>query len=324
MMFLSVVIPVYNVERYLKQCVESILAQTMQDFEIILVDDGSKDGSGALCDGFAANDKRIQVIHKENGGQALARNVGTEKAQGEYLIYIDSDDFIMDEHFFEKLQQAAGSGADIICYKFKKYYESPERYLDCPFTIPAFTAQEDIAARVEALVKHDAFYCAPWTKAMKRSLLTDHDVHFVSGLLSEDQQWYYEVILNAEHLEGIDECFIAYRQRENSTSGTWKIKNLTDTIDIIERMVQKIGESDKSEAYKTALMHSVAKLYCNLLIGYSRYTDKQKKQYRKKLKELSYLLKYNLNPRVKSFGKIYALCGFSGLMTGLSVLAKIR
>ena len=102
---ISVIVPVYKTEEYLKRCVDSILASTYENLEVILVDDGSPDNSGKICDEYAQKDSRIKVIHKENGGAADSRNVGTSQASGEYVVYIDSDDFIEDKGFFEELYQ---------------------------------------------------------------------------------------------------------------------------------------------------------------------------------------------------------------------------
>ena len=91
--FFSIIVPVYNVEKYLPQCVESILRQTYENFEVILVDDGAKDRSGEICDEFAAKDERVSVIHKQNGGSSSARNAGIQEAQGTYILFVDSDDY---------------------------------------------------------------------------------------------------------------------------------------------------------------------------------------------------------------------------------------
>ena len=124
-MFFSIILPIYNVEKYLKECVDSTQAQTFKDFEIILVDDGSKDSSPAICDELASQDDRIKVIHKPNGGQSTARNMGLENAEGKYIIYLDSDDFITSETFFEdvynKIQE---TDSDIVLYKYSKYFEA--------------------------------------------------------------------------------------------------------------------------------------------------------------------------------------------------------
>lgn len=99
----SFVIPIYNTEKYLNQCVDSLLCQTFNDFEIILVDDGSQDDSPQICDRYSEVDSRVKVIHKENGGQADARNIGTLQAQGDYIIFVDSDDFWLKEDCLEKI-----------------------------------------------------------------------------------------------------------------------------------------------------------------------------------------------------------------------------
>ena len=103
--FFSVIVPVYNVEKYLPECIESVLNQSFGDFELILVDDGTKDNSGVICDEYAQKDARVKVIHQDNAGQAVARNTGTDIAQGEYIIYLDSDDYICDSDFLSKLAE---------------------------------------------------------------------------------------------------------------------------------------------------------------------------------------------------------------------------
>lgn len=311
-------------ERYLIECVDSILSQTFTDFELILVNDGSIDGSPAICDEYAEKDARVKVIHKVNGGQAIARNIGTEAAKGTYIIYIDSDDYILANRFFESVYEKTKKEADVVCYKFRKYFEDEDQLKDCSFKIPEFNETDSAGKRIMALVSSDAFYCAPWTKAIKRSVLLKGDVRFEDGLLSEDQEWYYHVLINSEKIEGIDQSFIAYRQRRNSTSKSWDIKNLTDTIYIIKKWYKTIKDSELEHEYKTALLNSVAKLYCNLLIGYTRFNDSDKKKYYKDLKELSSLMQYHLNPRVNTFYKFYRIGGFSLLMLGLQIICKVR
>ena len=100
----SIIVPVYNVEKYLQRCIESILTQTETDFELLLIDDGSKDKSGLICDEYAQKDKRVNVIHKENGGVSSARNLGIEKANGEWICFIDADDYVRQD-FLSDIQQ---------------------------------------------------------------------------------------------------------------------------------------------------------------------------------------------------------------------------
>ena len=120
----SIIVPVYQVETYLRQCIDSILAQTFTDFELILVDDGSKDKSGEICEEYAGKDGRVRVIHKENGGLSDARNAGLEQAAGEYFMFVDSDDYIaptMIERLYNSIQsESADIAACNFCYVFDK------------------------------------------------------------------------------------------------------------------------------------------------------------------------------------------------------------
>lgn len=323
-MFFSIVVPVYNVEKYLRECLDSILNQTFTDFELILVDDGSKDSSPLICDEYAQKDERIKVIHEQNGGQAEARNIGTKTANGKYIVYIDSDDYIIENTFLEDLYEAAKTETDIICYKYRKYYDDTRALANDGFKISTFETQDSMAFRINKLVANDAFYCAPWSKTIKLSVIKDNEVEFKSGLLSEDQEWYYNVLINSASIEGIDKSYIAYRQRSNSISNTWKIKNLTDTIGIIKNWKEKIEASDLEKELKLSLLNSLAKLYCNLLIGYTRYNNNEKKRYYQELKALSNLIEYHINPRVNTFYKIYKIGGFGLLMSALKVICKIK
>ena len=112
-MVISIIVPVYNTEKYLQRCINSILAQTYVDYELLLVNDGSTDGSGNICDEYAKNDSRVKVFHKKNGGVSSARNVGLEEAQGEWVTFVDSDDWI-NEHFLMKMSENISSEVDLI------------------------------------------------------------------------------------------------------------------------------------------------------------------------------------------------------------------
>lgn len=324
-MFFSIIIPIHNSEKYLRQCVDSILHQSFKDFEVILVNDGSSDESGAICDDYCNSDSRFKVIHREKGGGAAsARNAGTNIATGEYIIYIDSDDYIEKDTFLNDIHEQANKGFDIVCYKFQKFFEDTNEMTKCSFSIPDMEENETVGHYVSKLVKCDAFYCAPWTKSFRRSILKEKNIQFQEGLLSEDQEWYYHILMGAKSIVGIDECYIVYRQHKNSTSVSWSMKNLADTINIISYWKDEIEKSGIEEEYKRALLGSIAKLYCNLLIGYTRFKNKNKKNEYKRLKSLSELMNYNINPRVNSFSKIYRIAGFGSLMLVLKVICRLR
>ena len=117
----SIIVPVYNIENYIRVCVESILAQTYESFELILVDDGSKDNSGILCDEYAAIDSRVKVIHKENGGVSSARNTGLQQAKGKWIMYVDGDDWIEPDMIESLIETAKATEADLVFGDYMKY-----------------------------------------------------------------------------------------------------------------------------------------------------------------------------------------------------------
>ena len=188
-MTVSIIIPVYNSEKYLQDCLDSVLSQTFTDFEVLLVDDGSKDGSGAICDAYAAKDSRIRVLHKENGGVSSARNHGIDNARGEYIVFADSDDRMTDV-YLEHLMQ---SEADLVLSGVQKFGEKdtvrmPARRDD--FGIGGFAAHWNTPPEMNYL------YCYTWAKRFRTDIIRAHGIRFEESLFfSEDMcfnmSYYY-------------------------------------------------------------------------------------------------------------------------------------
>lgn len=320
----SIILPIYNVEKYLPKCVESILSQTFTDYEIILVDDGSTDNSPAICDKFAKEHSNIKVIHKVNGGLSDSRNAGTKISKGEYIVYIDSDDFIISNDFLKKLADKSKNNPDLIFYKHKKYFDASEKFLDLGYSYASVINLNSYSDKIEGLVRADAFFGMAWIKAIKRKLLVDNNIIFEVGLLGEDMEWNYHLITNAKSIDFVDEAFLAYRQREGSITSSHRIKNLTDFIYIVEKWSTKIKNDCQNEKLKYALFGSLAKYYSNLFVVYSRLKDSNKKQYKKRIKNLSWLLKYSVSKRPKTVAKIYKIFGFDITVLGLKILDRIK
>ncbi len=320
-MFFSVIVPVYNVEKYLVECLDSILAQSFKDFELIVVDDGAKDNSGKICDEYQEKDTRVKVIHKVNGGLSDARNAGTEKASGEYIVYIDSDDYIFSEDFLQVLHDNL-NGADILMYKHQKFFDGSNEMLPCTYSYQNISNEGSYVEKLKKLVEGDAFYGMAWIKTFRRSLIVDHKIAFEVGLLGEDMEWNYHLITHARSLNVVDRPFIAYRQRANSITTSTKLKNLTDFIYILEKWSNKINEEIQDETFKKVLFGSMAKYYSNMLITYNRVREKEKKQYVKQIKNLSWLLKYAMSKRPKMVAKVYRFLGFSLTTTALKLIDK--
>lgn len=324
-MFFSIILPIYNVEKYLKECVDSIQAQTFKDYEIILVDDGSKDSSPAICDELAEKDGRIKVIHKPNGGQSTARNMGLEKAEGKYVIYLDSDDFITSDSFFQDIyDKIQETDSDIVLYKYSKYFDDSKTLDKCTFTLDFAENITDSEEMLETLVKKDAYYGMAWVKAFRREMAIENGVVFDTNLVCEDMDWYFNLVLCAEKISAIDKSYIAYRQRAGSVTSTLKLRNLTDYIFTMEKWNEKIKSSDMSEKKKNALMGALAKYYSNMFITYIRVKDSEKKKHVKRIKAISDILNYSQSTRPQQIKKVYKLVGFKGVTLMLTVLDKIK
>ena len=323
-MFFSVILPVYNVEKYLHACVDSLLGQTFTDFEVLLVNDGSKDGSGRICDEYAEKDTRVKAIHKPNGGQSSARNMGFDHASGEYIVYIDSDDFITSDSFLADLHaKILETGSDIVLYKHAKFYDSTGKMDDCTYSL-SLTDESDTDGSLLELVKRDAYFGMAWIKTFRRELAVAGNVKFDTSLSCEDMDWYFNLLSTATGISAIDKSYVAYRQREGSVTATVKLKNLVDFIITLENWGNKIRNGQMSDKKKAALMGALAKYYSNLLITYTRLADKNKKQYARRIKALSYLLDYSLSARPLQIKKYYKMVGFGGVVLMLKIYDKIK
>ena len=193
----SVIVPVYNAAAFLGRGVDSILAQNFRDFELILVDDGSKDDSGAICDKYAERDHRVRVIHQENAGVSVARNAGLKVARGEWVTFVDSDDMVLD-CFLESLVAAVNTDEQIdlaYCgYAIVEGSASIKTYKS-----GAYIGQDNMH---ELLSKSNLLYrCSPWAKLYRRSIIVDNELQFdVNLTISEDRLFVYKYLV---HVRGI-------------------------------------------------------------------------------------------------------------------------
>lgn len=209
---ISVIVPVYNVERYLRRCVDSILDQTYENLEIILVDDGATDSSGAICDDYAGKDPRIQVIHKRNGGLSSARNAGIDASSGEYLAFVDSDDWIEPEMYSYLMGLIQKYGVKFAYTgRYDVEEETGEKTVGlCPKT------EEKISARdfVGRIFLWDNVDSAAWDKLYHRSLFENH--RYPEGKICEDVPVTYRVILETDYVAVGNRPMYNYYHRKGS------------------------------------------------------------------------------------------------------------
>lgn len=218
----SVIVPIYNVEKYIRRCVNSILNQTYTDIEIILVDDGSPDNCPQICDDYSKIDSRIKVIHKKNGGLSDARNAGMAVAKGQYISFIDSDDYVSNDFIKTLLDTMISEDSDIVECSIVKFYEDNHfgTYND-DFKITSFSTVDGLSA----LIAEKPFHQYVWNKLYKRDLALD--IPYAVGKLNEDEFWTYQVFGRASRITRINKTMYYYFQRSSSIMGNnYNIKRL--------------------------------------------------------------------------------------------------
>lgn len=211
---ISVIVPIYNVEKYLARCVDSIVNQTYKNLEIILVDDGTPDRCPQMCDDYAEKDSRIKVVHKKNGGLSDARNAGMAVATGEYISFIDSDDYVSDDFFECLLDVMNKENSDIAECSVVKFYE--DNHFD-EFNDDLLEKTYDAQDAMSALIAENPFHQHVWNKLYKTELVKD--IPYAVGKLNEDEFWTYQVFGRANKVSKLNKTMYYYFQRNSSIMG---------------------------------------------------------------------------------------------------------
>ncbi len=252
---ISVIVPVYKVEPYLKKCVDSILAQTYLNLEIILVDDGSPDSCGAICDSYAAQDSRIQVIHKPNGGLSDARNAGLDIATGEYIGFVDSDDYIAPTMYAQLLDGLVSAQADMaVCQGVivKEGEDAVFSQTSNQQILPAGTGSF-------AMIYNRAFTVNAWNKLYHRDLFAG--IRYPVGLLYEDLATTYLLTDRAKTVVCLDGKLYAYVQRGGSIMNQTGFHMKQDKIKIVRQMWQHYAAQESP--YKPQLQAGIVRYFLN-------------------------------------------------------------
>lgn len=194
---ISIVIPVYNVEKYLAECVDSVLAQTYTDWEAILVDDGATDSSGRMCDEYAKKDSRIRVIHRENGGLSAARNTGLNAARGEYVYFLDSDDYILPRTLEELQNTARREQADVVFFDGFVFFDKCE----ADDSVSRYTRQRSYQTEtgreiLSKLLKNEEYRTAVPLMLFRTEYLREKELSFLEGIIHEDELFTF-LVFNA-------------------------------------------------------------------------------------------------------------------------------
>ena len=256
-MLVSVIVPVYNVESYVAKCIESIVNQTFKDLDIILVDDGSRDSSGSICDRFAEKDKRIRVVHKENGGLSSARNAGLDIAIGDYIVFVDSDDYI-NQKMVETLYSAIiENNADLSICNYIHVNEKGEEIgiSELRITQPQILSSEWMLERIS---KGWTFGAIAWNKMYSNKIF--NGLRYPLGRINEDEFISHRVMAQAETAVIIPNVLYYYLLRQGSITKTgFNLKNLDSIYAFIDR-IDFLGTLGKAEYAGNALVLAIKNL----------------------------------------------------------------
>ena len=318
-MKVSVVIPVYNVKPYLERCVQSVIRQTYKDLEIILVDDGSTDGSGELCDQLATTDKRICVIHQENQGLSGARNTGIRNAKGEYIAFLDSDDEWLLTDGLEELLQAEKT--DLIVFKRVDIWGKGER-ITCPdYDLKNIDRLPDTQAIFSHLVATQQLQISACFLLVRRETLLKHDIFFPLGMLSEDIYWSMHLWQHVQTVRFTNLNLYGYYHREASITTTATIRSYHSYDQIFTYWKAQCDEGCKNA---TAIRAFMANMWVSRGYAYHSMADNDKPEALRILQKHIDLLNYSQTPKSKRVRRMVPLIGVKNTAAVLGWYWRLR
>lgn len=297
-MKLSIIVPVYNVEKYLRECVDSI--EAISDVEVLLINDGSTDNSGAICDEIASERNDVKVFHKSNGGLSDARNYGIKKAIGDYITFADSDDFY-ETGATRKILNALISDKDMYITNLSKYYSSDDIVYDKSCKEIYANSHEDLLNKLTGINSLPVSAC---TKIIKRCIILDNNLFFKENILCEDIQWFADILMSQKinSVEYLDLNYFYRQSRVGSITSAVNDKHITDTINIIE----PVFESDCDERIKIIMSYELMILVFNFKRGSKTLQVKTKKV----IKKYMHLMKKLGNKKARL---VYLSCKLIGI-----------
>ena len=303
----SVIVPVYNVEKYLKKCLDSIRNQTYDHLEILLVDDGSTDNSGKICDEYGKKDSRVIAIHQMNGGLSAARNRGIEIASGEFILFVDSDDYIASDMIEKLYLRLKETRSDMAVCGIQYVDENEVHFADKSpnhFSFKDGILTKEMFWNIYASVGHTECVVT-WNKLYKKEIFKE--IRYPAGRVREDEFVLHDIVDKCERIVAISERLVFYRQRNNSIMGKKEQKMEADYLEAnFERLDFFMDKADRfmTEDTIVRLIASVERYHLKYEAGYKEWKERIKQKLddpklllnSKKGKLIIKLYKYDLFP----------------------------
>ena len=314
-MFLSIVIPVYNTEKYLRECFESIRMQEFQDYEVIVIDDGSTDGSPLICDEYAQEDERVHVFHIPNGGASRARNLGFQYATGEYIYCLDCDDYFNDNQYFGKIHRSLKEKAVDILQTGATYITIPGNQVK---KILEFSGKNNVdvkqpADTLEWLIKNKKYEVSCWTKVIRRAFLIENKAFFDENLLIEDVDWNMRFIPQIEtyNLLNCSSYVHVYREGSITSSGGERDYRIcSDYISTLDRWCGFWNAYDGDKKLKMSMLSYLCYQFFVILGKSTILKSDQQKEIAKRLKKIDFITNYAIERKQKYMKTLYKSGGY--------------
>lgn len=313
MSMVSIIVPIYNIEGYIRECIDSILAQTYPDFELILVDDGSPDDCGRICDEYAERDRRIIVIHKKNGGLTSARNAGLSKASGEWIMHVDGDDWVEPDMLESLIEAARVTGADLVFGDFMKYGPYAGYY-----KLPTWNSDKK-----ESMSNYIAYMMTTiWGSIAKRSIYSDNGLKSPEEIsFCEDFHLVVRLCHYAKKIVNVHRAFYHYRYRPTSIVANMSRKTEENEQWAYKDTIRFFKDEGVYEDYRKVMSWRVLKGAQELLLNPSDhkrfmelFNDGREFIFscpfvNKKIKMLAWMMTHNLRPAVVLFDRMRSMLG---------------
>ncbi|SDB55141.1 Glycosyltransferase involved in cell wall bisynthesis [Ruminococcaceae bacterium FB2012] len=289
----SIIIPVYNVEKYLCECIDSVLRQSFSDLEIILVDDGSPDNSGAICDEYARKDSRVTVIHKCNGGLSDARNVGMAASHGEYIYFLDSDDYIVDDAIWQLESKARTENADIVFFdsdNFVEDFEFPD-YIENFSRTHSYRTERGSLLLGATVRRNEYCPCVPFL-FFKRDFLAENGLVFYKGIIHEDELFTPIAFARAKTVAYINKKLYVRRLRGNSImSAKASAKSFEGSAVVMKELDNELGRYPVHSHEYRAITLCMGLKCIDLLLNYALLDSAERKRLRLQYAAIEVIIK---------------------------------
>lgn len=310
-MKLSIIVPVYNIAYYLNDCVQSVLAQSFQDWELVLVNDGSTDQSPTLCEEWVKKDKRIRVVHKTNGGLSDARNAGLLEAKGEYIHFLDGDDYYASDSVLQTLMEQVElyQHPDTLLFcRVDKYEDTGKENKELLYDTDFINHASSTSVIFEHLLRAHRFNMSACFQLLRRECLMENQIFFEKGLLSEDVDWSMALWQHLKKVKAVNCYGYYYRHRSASISTSLSIRTYQSYQYMFQKWIPRLQEDGGTLAQLQ--LNYLAFLFPTLLYGFFSVPKQDRKAVYELLKKMKHILQYSATRKSNRVAVCVKIIGF--------------